>query len=185
MDTTINDISDDDIATPPADNTDTPDSTDTPDYSDPTRYRVLSNGAIASVETGKIVKGNAANPLITVETARDYHVYRERKRQQAELAAQHGLARIVPGSPSALKAWAEIVEAQARQAKSGKAHSDANARFVGQATGFLVDARRQAPIVGDNAKIQVNVLGRDLAQSLLQQLAAVGGMLDVQDSDSE
>jgi hypothetical protein len=168
--------------------TDSSNIVDTQTPATPPNTRVLANGAVYDLDRGRIIAAppNDRQP-INQESARDFHVYRQRKQQQAELAAQHGLARIVPGNPSALRAWAEIVEAQAKQAKSGKAHSDANARFVGQATGFLQDQRKAAPTSFENAKIQVNVLGAGIAQQLLAQLSGVIGMLDgdQDDNDSE
>jgi hypothetical protein len=152
----------------------------------PPNTRVLANGAVYDLDRGRIIAAppNDRQP-INQESAREFHVLRQRKQMLAEMAAQHGLARLSSGAPSAYRAWADIIEAQGKQAKSGKAHSDANARFVGQATGFLVDQRKAPVNAFENAKIQVNVLGAGIAQQLLAQLSGVIDMLGDADGNNE
>lgn len=144
--------------------------------------RVLANGAIYDMNKGRIVANpGGGNHAITSESASAMHLAYSGKRIQAQLAAQTGLARIVPGKPSALRAWSNIAEAQAKEALKGGRTSVESARFVGQATGFLADQRRNAPESARN-NVQVNVYGSDLARSLLSELSGIRDMLVDDDS---
>lgn len=117
-----------------------------PGYEDTTRYRRLHNGPIYDMQVHHIV----ANPGGGLDKISPTHnpkaIYAERV-LAAKIAAQEAVEELAKASQSKktfAAGWREIVKAQAGLALDvdrGRASTDA-ARFVGQATGFLGDSRR-------------------------------------------
>lgn len=106
---------------------------------DPERYQILKNGSIYDHSIKKIVKAPTVPNFTDHKQAQAAALSRH---QAAQEAAITGLSR-VSTSKSALDAWANIVESQAKLAMDtdkGRSSTEA-ARFTGQTTGFLPDRR--------------------------------------------
>jgi hypothetical protein len=103
----------------------------------PERYSVTKNGAIRDKRTGHFVDSTRVRTKISDRS--QAVALAERRWQKARAAAAAGLRELSPSTPSAFRAWREIVKAQGRLAmdkSQGKASTIA-ARFVGEAAGLL------------------------------------------------
>src|SRR3990167_4624248 len=133
----------------------------------PARY--LANGTPVAAN-GRFLGPPAQSP-ITKENAHDLVNKRWRMYRQAEIAARGGMSRI-SATGRYLDAWADITEAQARTAASGKGRESVEAaRFVGKAAGLLADGREQpgGGPGGDSITVNVPV---DVVRRFLERLAA-------------
>jgi hypothetical protein len=143
----------------------------------PDKYRILESGAVYGKAEKKIVAMDASrNPYaITEENSLDYHRQRASLLVQSQAYARSGVAAHLD-TPTALDAWADIVGTQAEQARDKGNRSTESARFVGIATGFMVEryASQSSDVPASGVQINVPV------EALVELLNAANRLLEGQ-----
>ena len=140
----------------------------------PEGYRQYANGAIASIEHGTIVKA-PTNPPINASNARELAL---RRWEKAQSIARQSIAQ-VNGTASSLAAWGNLVGFRYQMAMSAdNKRGTEDARFVGQATGYLVQQRNGEQPGGTGLQINVSETGLQRLIGLLE------GRMDAGESDN-
>ena len=157
----------------------------------PPRTKVLKNGAIYSLDKGRIIgnpPGGTTNAITQAQAGAMANLRWEKVAQAQSYAIES--IREVSATPTGLAAWGKLVGFRYERALDRKnTRGTEDARFVGHATGYLPLQRAEQDGAG-GASVRIDI-GQDALAALLdavtgrrEQLAG-GDVIDVEGDDQD